>query len=92
MFDKLLMFGGWKPYENLTEIEVFDQSKNQFESILPLAMKIRGNQEESNKQKMPSKFVSASTARESNTSDPNNDSEGLNFSGNNIEIIDDEKL
>ena len=43
------MFGGWKPYENLTEIEVFDQSKNQFESILPLAMKIRGNQEESNK-------------------------------------------
>ena len=24
MQDKLLVFGGWKPYENLTDIEVFD--------------------------------------------------------------------
>lgn len=35
--DKVLVFGGWKPYENLREIEIFDTKQNNMEDILPFA-------------------------------------------------------
>ena len=40
--DKIILFGGWQPYRNLDQIEVFDAKKNAVEDVLPLAHNIRG--------------------------------------------------
>ena len=37
--NKVLVFGGWKPYENLREIEIFDIKENKMEDILPFSKK-----------------------------------------------------
>lgn len=37
-----MIFGGWKPYENLTKVEIYDKEKNEIEDVLPLALNIRG--------------------------------------------------
>ena len=70
---------------------MYDQKTNQFESILPLALQMRGKQLEVKKPKISPQFVSASTARESNASDPNNDSsDQLGLSEQYIEIMEDD--
>ena len=40
--DKIILFGGWKPNNNLNSIEVYDVKKNAFEDVLTLARDIRG--------------------------------------------------
>lgn len=66
MSDKIIIFGGWRPYENLTKVEIYDNKKNEMEDVLPLALNMRGKFYEAKKSSIISKMISASTARESN--------------------------
>jgi len=66
-----MIFGGWQPYENLPEIDIYDTKKNCIEDILPLAHGIRGRPFSSKKEEASNQhqIISASTAQESNFSD-----------------------
>lgn len=78
MRDKVIIFGGWKPYENLTKVEIYDKTKNQMDDVLPLALNIRGKHFEAKKSTIISKMISASTAHESNDSE--SDSQDSDYS------------
>ena len=70
-----MIFGGWKPYENLTKVEIYDKENNQMEDVLPLALNMRGKHFEAKQSKIVSNLISASTAHESNESDSSFDSD-----------------
>ena len=50
--DKVIIFGGWQPYENLREVEAFDAKRNEVEDIVPLALGMRGKHYEARKSLM----------------------------------------
>lgn len=68
--DKVIIFGGWQPYQNIEEIEVFDAKENHIEDVLPLALNMRGQPFEAKKSiLLQQKLTMASTTHQSNSSD-----------------------
>lgn len=65
--DKIMLFGGWKPYRNLSDIEVFDLKEKRIRGIGEFQKGLKITQQEDTGQ------MSASTAHESATSEGEED-------------------
>lgn len=59
--NKVLIFGGWKPYQNLADIQMFDLDENKICDIAKFAKQLKSSN-------YGEQWMSASTAHESNQS------------------------
>lgn len=90
--DKVIIFGGWQPYENLREVEAFDAKTNEVEDIVPLALGMRGKHYEAKKSILSRQQVSASTAHESNSSDDLGSDSAYSDDDGNLDIMEEDRL